>query len=77
MRDENGWQAIHEAARGGFTDILELLVRHGADPSAATLSGQTPLWWARRSLYEGHGTIRYLESINADEGHDSGEEGSI
>jgi hypothetical protein len=74
MQDENGWQAIHEAARGGFTDIVELLVHHGADASATTLSGQTPLWWARRSLYEEHEVIRYLESLHAAEGEDTNEE---
>lgn len=39
-RDENGWQAIHEAARGGYTDIVKYLVELGADVTAQTISAQ-------------------------------------
>lgn len=38
-RDENGWQAIHEAARGGFSDIFVHFVELGADFNAATNAG--------------------------------------
>lgn len=64
------WQAIHEAARGGYYDIVVLLVEHGADPSAKTLSGETPLWWARRTLDEDHPVVLYLESLHAKDGED-------
>ena len=62
------WQAIHEAARGGHYDILLLLVQNGADVSSKTRSGETPLWWARQSLDNGHAVIRYLEKVNAADG---------
>jgi ankyrin repeat protein len=35
-RDENGWQAIHEAARGGFLEVVKYLVVLGADITATT-----------------------------------------
>lgn len=66
-RDENGWQAIHEAARGGHLDVLKYLIEKGADVTAKTSEGGTPLWWAKRSLHEGHQVILYLESIGAPE----------
>lgn len=66
-KDENSWQPIHEAARGGHLETLKYLVDMGADISAKTNNGGTPLWWARRLLDEDHGVIRYLESIGAPE----------
>lgn len=66
-KDENNWQAIHEAARGGFLEIVQYLVGSGADVGARTRNGETPLYWARQSLEEGHEVIQYLESIHAPE----------
>lgn len=42
-KDENLWQAIHEAARYGYLNIMEFLVQNGADVNALTSGGQTPL----------------------------------
>lgn len=67
-RDENGWQAIHEAARGGHTDILSYLISLGADVKATTLNGETPLGLARGYLPPDHPLIAFLESIHAPEG---------
>ncbi len=69
-RDENEWQAIHEAARAGHLESLKLLIDHGADIGAATSNGGTALWWARRSLDEGHELIQYLVDIGAPEGEE-------
>eukprot|EP01035_Chromulina_nebulosa_P020376 gene20376-26445_t len=66
-RDENGWQAIHEAARGGHSDIVKYLIELGADMNAETKSGETPLDWAIQSLHDGHEVIRYLQEIGAKE----------
>ena len=35
--------AMHVAARGGYADLLSLLLEHGADVGVQGLSGQTPL----------------------------------
>lgn len=68
--DENGWQPLHEAVRGGFIDIVKYLVDHGSDIGAETRGGGSPLWWARRTLEPGHSVIRYLEEIGAPDDKD-------
>eukprot|EP00596_Hydrurales_sp_CCMP1899_P004049 CAMPEP_0119051006 /NCGR_PEP_ID=MMETSP1177-20130426/72760_1 /TAXON_ID=2985 /ORGANISM="Ochromonas sp, Strain CCMP1899" /LENGTH=474 /DNA_ID=CAMNT_0007030053 /DNA_START=344 /DNA_END=1768 /DNA_ORIENTATION=+ len=64
-RDINGWQAHHEAVRGGYLDVLRYLVDQGADLDAQTQEGGTALWWAKRIHEEGHPIITYLEEIGA------------
>jgi len=64
-KDSNGWQAIHEAVRGGHIDVLRFLVENGSDINVETVNGGSPLWWARRALDPGHSVIEYLESIGA------------
>ena len=67
-KDENGWQAIHEAARSGHLDTLKYLIDMGADIGAKTNNGGTPLWWARRTLEEDQsGVISFLQGIGAPE----------
>mmetsp|Transcript_644 Transcript_644/g.655 ORF Transcript_644/g.655 Transcript_644/m.655 type:complete len:413 (+) Transcript_644:139-1377(+) len=68
--DSNQWQPIHEAARSGNIDVVKFLVQQGADVSAKTITGATPLWWARRALESGHEIIQYLEDMGADDGGD-------
>jgi hypothetical protein len=67
-RDENGWQAIHEAARGGHIEIVKYLIDLGADVKATTGNDETPLGLARSTLPKNHPLIAYLESIHAPEG---------
>ncbi|KAL7555320.1 hypothetical protein ACHAWF_019006 [Thalassiosira exigua] len=38
--DANGWYPIHEAARGGHQDIMELLVKEGVDVNQRTDEGE-------------------------------------
>jgi len=49
-RDENGWQALHEATRAGHIDAVQILVEKGhADVNARTgkhTDGGSVLWWA-------------------------------
>ena len=47
-RDENGWQAIHEAARSGHLDVLKYLVEKGADINSKTGAGDTPTQVVRK-----------------------------
>lgn len=63
--DQNGWQPLHEAIRGGYTDVVRYLIDMGADIGATTKNGGSPLWWARRELPPDHKIIRYLEDIGA------------
>ena len=46
-----GETPLHEAARGGHDDILQLLLNHGASVNAVDNDGDTPLHDAAR---EGH-----------------------
>lgn len=53
---------LHEAARGGRTDVVEYLLEKGADVNERTNDnrGATPLWWAEHALPENHPTIHVL-----------------
>lgn len=50
-QDHDGGRAtaLHYAAKAGFLNTLEVLLAHGADPSARDDNGQTPLEWLARS----------------------------
>jgi ankyrin repeat protein len=49
-RDENGWQAIHEAVRGGHIETVKYLIDMGSDIAARTNNGASLLWWAIKLL---------------------------
>eukprot|EP01036_Dinobryon_divergens_P025323 gene25323-33854_t len=60
--DDNGWQALHEAIRGGYPEIVKYLVEMGADLGGRTGNGETPLMIARAYLPVNHAIIEYLLS---------------
>jgi prolyl 4-hydroxylase len=64
-RDANNWQPIHEAARAGHLNILKFLVELGADVSARTINGGSPLFWAQQGGENSRAAVEYLESIGA------------
>jgi len=66
-KDINGWTALHEAARNGGTESAKLLIQAGAKLDSKTNRGESPLWWAKRSLPEGHSLIALLEAHEAPE----------
>lgn len=51
MKDSHGMQATHKAAVAGQAQMLELLLKLGADPDAAASDGSTP---AHMAAYKGH-----------------------
>eukprot|EP01039_Chlorochromonas_danica_P005604 gene5604-6171_t len=69
-QDENGWQAIHEAVRGGHLETIEYLVSKGADLSHRVKNGGAVLWLARESFREDHEVIQYLRDIGAPDDFD-------
>ena len=48
VKDPNGWLPLHEAARGGFVEIIEILLEHDVDINARPNNGLggTALWWS-------------------------------
>ncbi len=50
-----GWTALHSAAYQGLDDVIEYLVRHGANPDAMDGFGQTPLSICYTIVTEGMG----------------------
>lgn len=67
QKDANGWQPIHEAARGGHKEIVELLVKHGANVNERTNhgAGGTPLFLTLESHSNRHPLAMYLQSMGA------------
>ena len=61
--DENGWTALHEAARSGHADVLRLLVAKGADASKKTKYGQSVHDIARDAHHEDHPAMRFLGEL--------------
>ncbi|KAL7467461.1 hypothetical protein ACHAXS_007707, partial [Conticribra weissflogii] len=66
-KDVNGWQPIHEAARGGHVDVLELLILHGANVNERVDfgSGKSVLDLAIDSHGRNHPIIDYLLGMGA------------
>jgi prolyl 4-hydroxylase len=67
MEDANGWQPIHEAARSGRSDVIEYLIKQGADVNARTNVGKggSPLWWAEHLFPNTHPAVKLLRKHGA------------
>ena len=59
MKDSNGWQPIHEAARGGHLDAVQLLVTHFGE-------GRSVLELVLDTHGHDHPLFGYLEGIGAE-----------
>jgi prolyl 4-hydroxylase len=69
FKDEHGWQPIHEAARAGNVNAIELLIKNGAQLNARTGptdKGGSTLNVALDYLAATHALPRYLLSIGAE-----------
>jgi hypothetical protein len=67
-RDKNGWEPIHEAARAGKRDSIELLLSHSADINARTgvdEKGGSVLFWAMRYNDPDGDFVSYLREKGA------------
>lgn len=47
QRDERGWTLLHSESLAGNVTSVKILIEHGADPTAKTNDGATPLDLAR------------------------------
>jgi len=65
-KDKNGWQPLHEGARGGHLDVVKYLVEAGADVNAQTGdTGGTALYYAKQRFEADHPVVTFLESLGA------------
>jgi len=64
-KDSNGWTPLHEGARGGYQEIVEILVEEGADINAKTNRGETPLYWAEKQHGKKHPVAEFMRKLGA------------
>jgi len=66
-KDENGWTPLHEGARGGHKEVVELLVNNGATINDRTGDGDgaTALWYAEDTHGKHHPVVKFLKKIGA------------
>ena len=71
---DEAWTGLHSAAKGGHTEIVRLLLAHGADPNAREAGDHTyPLHWAAaggyletvRALLDAGGDVHGLGDVHA------------
>ena len=62
--DVNGWQLVHEAARFGHVEVMQILNEHGGNLSAKTPQGWTPLLLAQNKLSQSHPMNDYLKMMD-------------
>jgi prolyl 4-hydroxylase len=63
LKDENGWQPLHEAARGGHVPAVKFLTEHGSDVNERTNHGVggTALYWVEKKHGKDHPLARLLK----------------
>jgi ankyrin repeat protein len=66
-KDANGWTPLHEGARAGHVEVVELLVKKGANINERTMEGkgETPLYWSIQENGEDHPVSQLLLSLGA------------
>jgi len=65
QKDSNGWTPLHEGARAGYVEVVEVLMENGASINEKTNSGETALWWAEEKHGEDHPIVRFMKSLGA------------
>jgi hypothetical protein len=65
LQDGNGWSPLHEAARAGSIETVDILLQYGADLNLRTLGGigGTALYYAVKHLGESHPMSDYLVAV--------------
>ncbi len=65
QRDQNGWTPLHEGARAGHKEVVEILIEKGAHINEKTNSGESALWWAEKNHGKDHPVVRFMKSLGA------------
>ena len=62
LQDKNGWTPLHEAARAGSIETVDLLLQYGADLNLRTAGGLggTALYYTVKHFGESHPMSEYL-----------------
>mmetsp|Transcript_13775 Transcript_13775/g.27488 ORF Transcript_13775/g.27488 Transcript_13775/m.27488 type:complete len:529 (-) Transcript_13775:82-1668(-) len=68
FKDENGWFALHEAARSGHVHAGRFLVENGADVNARTGNGTggSVLWLATNEHGADSAMVKFLKSVGGE-----------
>lgn len=64
-KDSNGWTPLHEGARSGHKDVIEILVENGAKINEKTNGGETALWWVEKTHGKDHPLIAFMKGLGA------------
>ena len=66
-KDENGWEPLHEGIRSGHLDVVDFLIKKGADINERTLDGEgdSPLRISLDTNGPDHPVTEYLLSLGA------------
>lgn len=62
-KDNNGWTPLHEGARSGHLEVVQLLIENGAEINEQTENGETPLYWAEKK--HKRTVMQFLRSLGA------------
>lgn len=65
QKDSNGWTPLHEGARGGHKEVIEILVENGGKINEKTNSGETALWWAEKTHGSDHPIVAFMKKLGA------------
>ena len=64
--DAQQWAALHYAARDQKQEIVDVLLKHGADVDPVDVFGNTPLWRCLMNRLPNHAVVRMLLAHGAD-----------
>jgi uncharacterized protein len=65
-QDDNGWTALHFAAQGGHSKMVEELLGRGASPKLVNSQGNGPLWVSLMNARGDFTIVKMLLSAGAD-----------
>jgi len=67
-KDSNGWTPLHEGVRGGYSDVVSILINKGANINERTNHGRggTALWWAIEQHGSDHEIVSLLEEFGGE-----------
>ena len=65
--DDEGWTPLLSASAGGHVEVVKILLRSGADASATTKRGRTPLHYHRGREAVAKALLDHMKEIDAED----------